>query len=51
MVTETELFECRDLTPVQGDSGGKFYVQGDSRGMVNILGCDSMGHCEEKVFI
>jgi hypothetical protein len=24
-------------------------IQGDSRGIVNILGGDSVGHCEKKV--
>ena len=41
MVTETELFECRDLTPVQGDSGGKCYILED----------DNIAHCAENMFI
>jgi hypothetical protein len=26
-------------------------IQGDSRGKVNIVGCDNIGHTEKKVYI
>ena len=33
------------------DSRDFLHIQGDSRGNINILGSDSIGRCEKKMFI
>lgn len=64
---QTHAIQLREPLPCSADEGvscpavGEWIAaaeasspssrQGDSRGKVRILGCDSIGHCEKKKFI